>query len=149
VSRAKGSRDLRRIPLFKMQNTVGVYYSGQDFSVELPAFFVDRQTARQWLQAKAAWSIHHGKDVALSSEMERWLAQDAGATEHSKIFEQQQSLVMGETIMRANAERERWAVHITRRWQRRLSLAEHCNSLRRYQQLNTANSCPPPAMQKT
>jgi hypothetical protein len=132
-----------------MQNTVGVYYSRQDFSVEPPAFVVDRQTARQWLQAKAAWSIHHGKDVALSSEMERWLAEEVGAEERWRIVERQHSLVMGETVMRANAGRERWAVHITRRWQRRLALAEHSNSLRRYQALNTASSCPPPAVQKT
>lgn len=35
-------------------DSVGVYYAGQDFSAEAPAFFVERQTAREWLsQSKA------------------------------------------------------------------------------------------------
>jgi hypothetical protein len=117
-----------------MQDSVGVYYSGQDFSLDPPAFFADRETARQWLREDVAWSIHHGRDIALSSEMERGTAGEIDARKLVSDLDRQQSQVMGETVMRANAERERWAVRMTRSWHPRVALAEHLSSLKRYQQ---------------
>lgn len=123
-----------------MVDSVGVYYSGQDFSLDAPAFFVDRKTARQWLRENAAWSIHHGRDVALSAESP---ANTSGKGDPRKLvndLDAQQSQLMGETVMRANAERERWAMRVTRSWNPRVALAEHLSSLKRYQQLNAQDS---------
>ena len=118
-----------------MQNSVGVYCSGQDFSLDAPSFFVDRETARHWLRANVAWSIHHGRDIAISSEMEQTLSGGKDASELTDLG-RQQSQIMGETVMRANAERERWAVRMTRSWHPRIALAEHQTSLKRHQELN-------------
>lgn len=114
-----------------MQIPVGVYYSHQDFRRDEPAFFVDRETARLWLRQKGAWSIHHGRDIALSPEMAQQIAREA-----IENLELQQSLVMGESVMRANADSELWAVRLTRGWNPRIALAEHQISLRRYQEFN-------------
>jgi hypothetical protein len=123
-----------------MKNMVGVYYSSQDFSLEPPAFFVEREVARQWLRDDAAWSIHHGRDIALNSEMEQEMAGGIDARKLVGDLNRQQSQIMGEPVMRANAERERWAVRMTRSWHRRVALAEHLNSLKRYQALSTQHS---------
>lgn len=118
-----------------MKDTVGVYYSGQDFSLDPPAFFVDRGTARQWLRQEAAWSIHHGRDIALSAELENRISGETDGRTLPGGLDPQQSQIMGEPVMRANAERARWAVRITRSWHRRIALSEHLSSLKRYQQL--------------
>lgn len=120
-----------------MQDTVGVYYSGQDFTIERPAFFVDRGTARQWLRTNIAWSIHHGRDIALSSEMEQKSASAVDGAGAAGEFDAQLSQIMGETVMRANAERERWAVNMTRSWNPRIARTEHVNSLQRYRRLKS------------
>ena len=126
-----------------MKDSVGVYYPGQDFVLEPPAFFVDRETARQWLRDESAWSIHHGRDIALSPELEQQLAEESDGRAQMSDLDRQQSQVMGETVMRANAERERWAVRMTRSWHPRIALVEHLRSLRRFQHLNDAPSSVP------
>lgn len=125
-----------------MVNSVGVYYAGQDFSLDPPAFFVDRKTARQWLREKAAWSIHHGRDVALSAEGPAGASGKVDAMKLTSDMDAQQSQIMGETVMKANAERERWAVRMTRSWHPRVALAEHLSSLKRYQQLKAEGYTP-------
>lgn len=119
-----------------MRGSVGVYYSNQDFGLDSPAFFVNRETARQWLRDKGAWSIHHGRDIALSPEMEKQISGESSQSTSMSDLERQQSQVMGETVMRANAERQRWAIRMTRSWNSQVATAEHLASLKRYQQLN-------------
>ena len=129
-----------------MKDSVGVYYPGQDFVLEPPAFFVDRETAKQWLREESAWSIHHGRDIALSPEMEQELAEELDERALMSDLDRQQSQVMGETVMRANAERESWAVRMTRSWHPRIALVEHLKSLQRFQRRDeNPNSCQRPA----
>lgn len=123
-----------------MKDSVGVYYPSQDFVLEPPAFFVDRETARQWLRDESAWSIHHGRDIALSPEMEQELAEELDGRALKSDLDRQQSQVMDETVMRANAERELWAVRMTRSWHPRIAVVEHLRSLKRFQHLNDAPS---------
>ncbi len=66
------------------------------------------------------------------------MAGEIDARKLASDLQRPQSQVMGETVMRANAERERWAVRITRGWHPQVALAEHMESLRRYQEMSKA-----------
>lgn len=115
-------------------DTVGVYYAGQDFSAEPPAFFVARQTARDWLKENKAWSIHHGRDIALDPETAGYLA---GRVDGRKLIgglSPEESCIMGEHVMLANAEARLWARRMVRAWNRRVAMEEHLRSLKRYQE---------------
>jgi hypothetical protein len=121
-------------------NNVGVYYAGQDFKLDLPAFFVTRPLARQWLDEGGAWSINHGRDIALCADKENELK---GWMDGRKLIAdeaRQESLVMGERVMLGNAEGQRWAVKMTRAWNPVEALAEHALSLKRYQELRQAGA---------
>ena len=118
-----------------MQNhTVGVYYSGQDFSGDPPAFFVKREVARQWLAEGKAWSIHHGRDIALQPEIERQITYEIEAGRLIRPLSHEESCIMGERVMNANADEEIWARRIVRSWNPAVALAEHLRSLRRFQE---------------
>jgi len=45
---------------------IGVFYAGQDFKTDKPMFEVERAVARQWLDDGRAWSVNHGRDIALT-----------------------------------------------------------------------------------
>jgi hypothetical protein len=118
-----------------MQNQpVGVYYSGQDFSGDLPAFFVKREVARQWLAEGKAWSIHHGRDIALQPEIERQITCEIEAGKLIRPGSREESCIMGERVMNANADEEIWARRMVRSWNPAVALAEHLRSLKRYQE---------------
>ncbi|HEY6253599.1 MAG TPA: hypothetical protein VI685_26880 [Candidatus Angelobacter sp.] len=112
---------------------VGVFYAGQDFSVEPPAFFVERRVAREWLHQSRAWSIHHGRDIALDPEKEGALAAEIDTRKLTTAGSREESCVMGEHVMVANAEEKIWARRMVRSWNRRVAMEEHLRSLRRYQ----------------
>jgi len=112
---------------------VGVYYAGQDFAAESPAFSVERHVARQWLREKKAWSIHHGRDIALQPEMEQHLARRIDGRRLIADLLPEASCVMGERVMNANAEEKVWARLMVRSWNPRVALAAHLRSLGRYQ----------------
>ena len=112
-------------------DSVGVYYAGQDFSAEAPAFFVERQTAREWLSQSKAWSIHHGRDIALDPEI---AGHFAGEIDRQKLIaglSREESCIMGEHVMMANVEEKLWARRMVRAWNRQVALAEHLRSLKR------------------
>jgi hypothetical protein len=120
-----------------MQNqTVGVYYSGQDFTSDLPSFFVKREVARQWLVDGKAWSIHHGRDIALQPEVEQQMMGEVDAGKLIGRFSRQESCVMGERVMNANADEEIWARRMVHSWNPAVALAEHLRSLKRYRESN-------------
>src|SRR5215472_14267509 len=101
---------MRGTPLNKMQNQhAGVYYAGQDFSSEAPAFFVERPVARQWLDEGKAWSIHHGRDIALTPEVARAMAEEFHQRKLASSMVPEESCVMGERVMDANVEKRLWA----------------------------------------
>jgi len=110
---------------------VGVYFAGQDFQVEVPAFFVERQVARQWLNEKKAWSIHHGRDIALQPEAEEYLERQIDGRKLVSDLLPEESCVMGERVMDANVREEIWAQRMVRSWNRQVALAEHQRSLKR------------------
>ena len=118
---------------FHNQEHVGVYYSGQDFSSEAPVFFVDRAQAREWADAGKGWYIHHGQDLALVGDASCLGEIDARSL--TGFAGPQESQVMGEPVMRANAEEQRWARRMTRSWHPGVAEAEHLESLRRYKAL--------------
>src|SRR5579864_1672405 len=115
---------------------VGVYYAGQDFSAEAPVFFVERRVAREWLNQSKAWSIHHGRDIALDPEMEKFLGGKTDARKLIADVSREESCIMGEHVMMANAEEKLWARRIVRSWNRRVAIKEHLDSLKRYQNSN-------------
>jgi len=121
---------------------VGVYYAGQDFAAESPAFFVERHVARQWLREKKAWSIHHGRDIALQPEMEQYLARTIDGRRLIADLLPEESCVMGERVMNANAEEKIWARLMVRSWNPRIALAAHLRSLGRYQRKVASNEFP-------
>jgi len=121
---------------------VGVYYAGQDFAAEPPAFFVEREVARQWLREKKAWSIHHGRDIALQPEMEQYLARTIDGRRLIADLLPEQSCVMGERVMNANAEEKIWARLMVRSWNPRIALAAHLRSLGRYHRKAGVNEFP-------
>lgn len=110
---------------------VGVYYAGQDFSTDPPAFFVERQIAREWLNQNKAWSIHHGRDIALDPEMEGQLTEERDKSKLIAGLSREESCIMGEHVMAANAERKLWARRMVRAWNRRVATEEHLRSLKR------------------
>jgi len=120
-----------------MQNQpVGVYYSGQDFSGDPPAFFVKREVARRWLVDGKAWSIHHGRDIALQPEIEQRMTDEIDAGKLMGHLSREESCIMGEQVMNANVEEKIWARRMVRSWNPAVALAEHLRSLRRYQESN-------------
>src|SRR5215831_19187365 len=117
----------------QMQNqSVGVYYAGQDFALEPPAFFVEREVARQWLDESVAWSIHHGRDIALQPEMEEYLARIIDAEALVGDLLPEESCIMGERVMHANAEERIWARMLVRSWNPKVARLEHLRSLKKY-----------------
>jgi hypothetical protein len=113
---------------------VGVYYSGQDFSIDPPAFFVRREIARQWLTHSRAWSIHHGRDIALQPDMEQYLAGEIDQQKLAASRSREQSCIMGERVMDANVAAEIWARRMVRSWNPAVARSEHLRSLKRYQE---------------
>ena len=114
----------------KMENVqAGVYYAGQDFSAEPPAFYVERPVARQWLDEGKAWSINHGRDIALTPEAERHLAEEIDGSKLPPTMTVEESCAMGEHVMDANVERRLWARRMVRSWKWRVAIAEHLRSL--------------------
>ncbi|HEY6350662.1 MAG TPA: hypothetical protein VI636_14760 [Candidatus Angelobacter sp.] len=113
------------------KQSVGVYYAGQDFGAEPPAFFVERKVAREWLREGKAWSIHHGRDIALEPEMEEYLAGEIDAQKLLAGLVPEASCVMGERVVFANAEEKTWARRIVRAWNRQVAVEEHLQSLER------------------
>jgi len=125
---------LRSIPLSKLQNQqTGVYFAGQDFSAEPPAFFVERPVARQWLDEGKAWSIHHGRDIALSPEAEQQMAEETDPSTPPGAPPPEESCVMGEHVMDANVEKRLWARRMVRSWNWRVAVAENLRALHRAQ----------------
>lgn len=116
-----------------MQQT-GVYYAGQDFAAEPPAFFVERPVARQWLDEGKAWSIHHGRDIALTPELEQQMAEEAGPGKPAVSMAPEESCLMGEHVMDANAEERLWARRMVRSWNWRVAVREHLRSLKKKRQ---------------
>jgi|SRR5215469_4580268 len=112
-------------------DSVGVYYAGQDFSVEAPAFFVERQTAREWLSQSKAWSIHHGRDIALDPKIAGYFAGEMDGGKLVAGLSREESCIMGEHVMMANAEKRIWARRMVRAWNRRVAIEEHLRSLKR------------------
>lgn len=116
----------------RMKNqSVGVYYAGQDFALEPPAFFVEREVARQWLDDNVAWSIHHGRDIALQPEMEEYLARILDAEALVGDLLPEDSCIMGERVMNANADERIWARMLMRSWNPQVARMEHLRSLKR------------------
>ena len=117
---------------------VGVYYAGQDFSVEPPAFFVERKVAREWLHQSRAWSIHHGRDIALDPE--QYPASEIDSRKLLGNVSREESCIMGEHVMLANAEEKLWARRMVRAWNRKVAIEEHFHSLKRYQEQKAEKS---------
>jgi hypothetical protein len=126
--------------LFPKMNNVGVYYAGQNFKTDLPAFIVTRQVARQWIDEGGAWSINHGRDIALCPEKEDELKGWIDGRKLTADGTCPESLVMGERVMLGNAAGQRWAVKMTRAWNPVQALADHAESLKRYKQLRESGT---------
>lgn len=118
--------------------SVGVYYAGQDFSAEPPAFFVERRVAREWLSQNRAWSIHHGRDIALDPE--QYQESEIDARKLVGNVSREESCIMGEHVMVANAEDKLWARRMVRAWNRKVAIEEHLRSLRRHQEQTADHS---------
>ena len=112
----------------------GVYYAGQDFRSEQPAFYVPVEVARQWTVEKRAYSVNHGRDLCLLPEAQRQLFAAAGVDETIARLDREQSCIMGEQVMNANVEQKIWARRMVRSWNPAVALAEHLRSLKRYQE---------------
>jgi len=112
--------------------SVGVYYAGQDFSVDPPAFFVERKVAREWLNQSRAWSIHHGRDIALDPE--QYLEGEIDSRKLIGSGSREESCIMGEHVMVANVEEKLWARRMVRAWNRKVAIEQHFCSLKRYQE---------------
>ena len=110
----------------------GVYFSGQDFNREAPAFMVERALARRWLKEGKAWSVHHGRDIALVPEVEPSELEGAAEAIPERFLKPEESCVMGEVVMNANAAEERWAQHLVRAWNPRVAQIQHVRSLRKF-----------------
>lgn len=111
----------------------GVYFAGQDCRCEAPAFYVPIEVARRWTAEKKAYSVNHGRDVALAPEAQQLLCGTTGQQETIASLEREQSCVMGERVMDANVEAEIWARRMVRSWNPAVARTEHLRSLRRYQ----------------
>ena len=117
----------------------GVYFAGQDFSADQPAFYVERPVARQWLDEGKAWSINHGRDIALTPEAEQHLAEEISGNQPAKPLPLEESCVMGEHVMNANVERRLWARRMVRSWKWRVAIAEHLRSLKKHRRQAIGN----------
>ena len=132
VSRDKRSHSLRGTTMSKIHNQqAGVYYAGQDFATEPPAFYVERTVARQWLDERKAWSINHGRDIALTPEAEQHVAEGICSQQAAASMVHEESCVMGEHVMDANVEQRLWARRMVRSWKWRVALAAHLRSLKK------------------
>ena len=124
----------------------GVYFAGQDFSADQPAFYVERPVARQWLDEGKAWSINHGRDIALTPEAEQHLAEEISGKQPTKPLALEESCVMGEHVMNANVEKRLWARRMVRSWKWRVAIVEHLRSLAKYREQGIGNreqeTCP-------
>ena len=114
--------------------SVGVYYAGQDFSLESPAFFVERRVAREWLSQNRAWSIHHGRDIALDPA--EYQEGEIDARKLAGNLSREESCIMGEHVMVANAEERLWARRMVRAWNWKVAMEEHLRSLKKKQESN-------------
>ena len=119
---------------------VGVFYAGQDYRTEAPRYRIERSDARVLLDADKAWSVNHGRDIALTQET---IAEVSGSKDEREMIHTlatQLSQAMGPSVMSANADGQTWARRMTRAWNRRTAIAQHKASLRRYKAIAAAGA---------
>jgi hypothetical protein len=115
----------------------GVYFAGQDFHSEEPAFYLPLDIARQWTREKKAYAVNHGRDICLLPEAQAELT--AAQKDQVFLLDREQSCIMGEQVMNGNVERELWACRMVRSWNPAVALAEHLRSRKRFQARKAAS----------
>jgi hypothetical protein len=118
----------------------GVYFWGQDFRKEDPAFYLPVEVARQWTREKKAYAVNHGRDICLLPEAQAQLTAADAEEIRMALLDREQSCIMGERVMNANVARELWARRMVRSWNPVVALAEHVRSLKRYQKQSAADA---------
>lgn len=124
------------------QIPIPVYYSAQDYRKEEPAFVVLLGQARAWRREDKAYFINCGNALRLTPEFEerlRGVLNEDGLPD-LRALERDESLVMGEHVMNANADGEQWARLLVRSWNPRIALLQHAESLTRYQNLQKSGA---------